>query len=202
MPTMQIDPKTINVKVATLLARRQAAASPLRAMVLLKVVTNAVESAPSANRSRSRFGIRKAAVNASMAAPPPNNAAQICSRASPRTRLHITATPITPAALVFNRSVGASGATASAAIGDECFGDVGRVPEVMSGGCLEVPLVYSLRGSPPAAHARGSPPVANRAGGTTDAAADRRRAGTMTGSTELKARECLAGNGLAERACS
>ena len=43
IPATQIDPSTIKVSVATLLASRQAAASPLRAMVLLKVVTNAVD---------------------------------------------------------------------------------------------------------------------------------------------------------------
>ena len=104
MPTMQMMPSTTAVMVATLLAKRQAAASPPRAMVLLNTVTNAVDSAPSANRSRSRFGMRNAAVKASMAAPPPNKAAKICSRARPSTRLHITARPITPAALVFKRS--------------------------------------------------------------------------------------------------
>jgi len=49
-----------------------------------------------ANRSRSRLGMRNAAVNASMAPPPPNSAAQICSRARPSNRLHMTATPMSP----------------------------------------------------------------------------------------------------------
>ena len=40
----------------TLLASRHAASSPPRAMVLLKVVTNAVDSAPSANRVAQQIG--------------------------------------------------------------------------------------------------------------------------------------------------
>jgi len=47
MPATQIEPNTMSVSVATLFASLQAAASPLRAMVLLNVVTNAVDSAPS-----------------------------------------------------------------------------------------------------------------------------------------------------------
>ena len=50
MPARQIAPRTMIVRVATLFARRQAAASSLRAIVLLNTVTNAVERAPSANR--------------------------------------------------------------------------------------------------------------------------------------------------------
>src|SRR5882757_7143110 len=144
MPTTQIEPKTMSVSVATLFASRQAAASPLRAMVLLNVVTNAVDSAPSANRSRSRFGMRKAAVNASIAPPPPNNAAHTCSRTRPSTRLHITASPTMPAAFVFKRSVRTSGATVSAASGDVSGGYFGPLPELMSDRCLKVPLVYSF----------------------------------------------------------
>ncbi len=68
---------TTAVSVAVLFARRHAASSPPRAIVLLKVVTNAVDSAPSANRSRNRFGMRNAAVKASIAAPPQNRAANI-----------------------------------------------------------------------------------------------------------------------------
>src|ERR1700689_886258 len=90
--------------VATLLASRQAEASFSRAAVRVNTVTKAVDSAPSANRSRSRFGMRTAMVNASMTRPPPNSAAKICSRASPSTRLQSTASPTTPAALVFSLS--------------------------------------------------------------------------------------------------
>ena len=97
------------VRVATLSASRHAARSPSTAVVLLKVVTKAVDNAPSANRSRNRLGMRKAMVNASMTRPPPNSAAKICSRARPSTRLHSTASPTTPAALVFSFSVRESG---------------------------------------------------------------------------------------------
>ena len=130
MPSRHSAPSTSTVKVATLSAKRHAARSPSRAMVFEKVVTNAVDSAPSANRSRSRFGMRKATVKASIAAPP-NNAAQISSRASPSTRLLMIASPITPAALVFSRSVRASGAMTSSATsaGSGCLG--GRDLELM-----------------------------------------------------------------------
>ena len=104
IPTRQIADSATAVSVATLFASRHAASSPPRAMVLLKVVTNAVDSAPSANRSRSRLGMRNAAVKASITAPPPNNAAAMVSRASPSTRLHMTARPMTLAARVLRRS--------------------------------------------------------------------------------------------------
>ncbi len=61
---------------------------------------NAVESAPSAKRSRRRFGARNAAMKASFAVPAPNSAAKICSRANPSTRLHITANPTMPVARI------------------------------------------------------------------------------------------------------
>jgi len=104
MPAMQISDSTTAVSVATLFARRQAASWPPRATVLLKVVTKAVDRAPSANRSRSRLGMRKAAVKASISAPPPNSAAYTCSRTSPRIRLQSTARLTTPAARVLRRS--------------------------------------------------------------------------------------------------
>src|SRR5262245_30296858 len=49
--------------------------------------------APSAKRSRTRFGIRQATLYASMALPAPNSAARTCSRTTPRIRLAIVATP-------------------------------------------------------------------------------------------------------------
>src|ERR1700678_3715859 len=82
-------------------------------MVLVKVVTKAVDSAPSANRSRNRLGMRKATVKVSISAPP-NSAPQIASRASPSRRLHSTASVMIPAALVFRRSVRVSPDTFSA----------------------------------------------------------------------------------------
>ncbi len=87
-------------RVHILLASRHAAPSPSSWIFFEKVVMNAVESAPSAKRSRRRFGARNAAMNASLAVPAPKSAAKICSRANPSTRLHITASPTIPAARV------------------------------------------------------------------------------------------------------
>ncbi len=108
---------TMIVSVQILLARRHAVAVPAVAAVLLKIVVNAVDSAPSANRSRSRFGIRNAMVKASITQPPPNKAAPTCSRTSPNRRLHKTASPTTPAAFVFSFSVRAG---AAGSVMDRC----------------------------------------------------------------------------------
>src|SRR4029077_7896103 len=113
-PSTVIALRETAVRVATLSASRQAAASFSSAAVRVNTVTNAVDSAPSANRSRSRFGMRKAMVNASMTRPPPKRAAKICSRARPSTRLQSTASPTTPAARVFSRSARLSGAGGAA----------------------------------------------------------------------------------------
>ena len=56
MPVMKT-----RVSVAILLAKRQADASPSTWIFLEKVVMNAVERAPSANRSRNRLGAWNAA---------------------------------------------------------------------------------------------------------------------------------------------
>ena len=109
IPTIVMALRTMTVSVATLSASFHAARLPSVAMVLLNVVMNDVESAPSANRSRSKLGMRKAMVNASMRRPPPNSAAKICSRARPRMRLHRTARPTMPAALVFSFSARGGG---------------------------------------------------------------------------------------------
>src|SRR5437762_14191007 len=53
------------VSVATLFARRHADSSPSTAIFFENVVMNAVESAPSAKRSRNKFGNRNAMRNAS-----------------------------------------------------------------------------------------------------------------------------------------
>src|SRR5262249_50391825 len=58
---------------------------------------NAADSAPSANRSRSRFGMRNAVMNASSSRPAPNSIAKTCSRTTPSTRLASTAMLTTPA---------------------------------------------------------------------------------------------------------
>src|SRR5882672_12149994 len=55
--------------------------------------TNAALIAPSANRSRTRFGMRNATLKASMALPAPNIDASSWSRTSPRMRLVIVAAP-------------------------------------------------------------------------------------------------------------
>src|SRR6266446_294203 len=68
-----------------------------------KVVTNAVESAPSAKRSRSMFGARKAVRKASMLREAPKSAAMTVSRINPNTRLHRTAIATTLVARVLTR---------------------------------------------------------------------------------------------------
>src|SRR6478672_10039070 len=67
------------------------------------VVTKAVESAPSANKSRSIFGARKAVRNASMLRDAPKSAAITTSRIKPRTRLQSTASPTMLVAFVLTR---------------------------------------------------------------------------------------------------
>ena|SRR5438132_5794956 len=91
------------VRVATLFPSRHADSSPSVAILREKVVMNAVESAPSANKSRSKFGTRNAMRKASRFFPAPKSPAKICSRMSPSTREHITATPTTPVARVLTR---------------------------------------------------------------------------------------------------
>ena len=91
------------VKVATLFASRQADPSPSFAIFREKVVMKAVESAPSANKSRNKLGSRNAIKNASRFLPAPNKPAKICSRISPKTRLQRTARPTIPVARVLTR---------------------------------------------------------------------------------------------------
>ena len=91
------------VSVATLFASRQADSSPSVAIFPENVVMKAVERAPSANRSRNKFGRRNAIKNASRFFPAPKSPAKICSRISPRTRLHRTASPTIPVARVLTR---------------------------------------------------------------------------------------------------
>ena len=67
------------------------------------VVTNAVESAPSAKRSRNMFGARNAVRKASMFFEAPKSAAITVSRTSPSSRLHITARPTMLVAFVLTR---------------------------------------------------------------------------------------------------
>jgi len=69
---------------------------------------NAVESAPSAKRSRNKFGNRNAMRNASRFLPAPNRPANTVSRTRPSTRLHRIATPTTPVARMLMRRSAAS----------------------------------------------------------------------------------------------
>jgi len=75
----------------------QASSSPRRCSISVNVGTNAEDIAPSANRSRSRFGIRNATLNASVANPAPNRIAIACSRTRPMTRESSVAAPTVPA---------------------------------------------------------------------------------------------------------
>ena len=77
--------------VIILFANAQADSSPSDFSCFENVVTNACESAPSANKSRKRLGIRNASWKQSKAAPAPKIEVNIISRASPNTRLAITA---------------------------------------------------------------------------------------------------------------
>src|SRR6266480_8135276 len=91
------------VSVATLFARRHADSSPSTAIFFENVVINAVESAPSANKSRNKFGNRNAIRNASRFLPAPKRPANTISRINPRTRLDRIAMPTIPAARVLPR---------------------------------------------------------------------------------------------------
>ena len=74
-----------------------ASSSPRVWWTAVKVGTNAEDIAPSANRSRSRLGMRNATLKASVAKPAPNSTAITCSRASPSTRDSRVAAPTVPA---------------------------------------------------------------------------------------------------------
>jgi hypothetical protein len=102
------------VSVATLLASRHAEVSPSVAMRREKVVTKAVESAPSAKRSRNIFGARNAVRNASMLREAPKSDAKTTSRSRPRTRLHKIAMPTMPVARVLTRWFGIGGSVTEA----------------------------------------------------------------------------------------
>src|SRR6266542_37391 len=91
------------VSVATLFASRHADSSPSTAIFCENVVMKAVDSAPSANKSRSKFGNRNAIRNASRFFPAPNRPANAISRIKPSTRLHRIAMPTTPVARVLLR---------------------------------------------------------------------------------------------------
>ncbi len=67
-----ITPVTTTSALRTALPSRQARSRPSVARVLLKVGTSAALIAPSANRSRTRFGTRNATRNASIESLAPN----------------------------------------------------------------------------------------------------------------------------------
>ena len=75
MPSTTSAPVVIARPFTTLLPRRHAPAFPLSESSRVKVGTNAALIAPSANRSRTRFGTRNATTKASMSLPAPKNAA-------------------------------------------------------------------------------------------------------------------------------
>src|SRR5204863_3652617 len=91
------------VRVATLFASRHADSSPSTVIFFENVVMNAVESAPSANKSRSRLGNRNAIRNASRFLPAPKRPANTISRIKPSIRLDRIAKPTIPAARVLPR---------------------------------------------------------------------------------------------------
>src|SRR2546428_526753 len=70
----------------------------------LKTGTTAVESAPSASRRRSMFGIRKATKNASVTGPAPKTSATTMSRTNPSTRERNVAPLMDPSARTTWRS--------------------------------------------------------------------------------------------------
>ena len=92
-------PRTTSAAVITMrplitrFPRRHADSFPAVVRWRVNVGTNALLIAPSANRSRTRFGTRKATLYASVASPAPNSAARTCSRTTPSTRLVIVAAP-------------------------------------------------------------------------------------------------------------
>ena len=96
-PMMQIRLSKIINAVATRFDRRKASSSPLICCTCVNVVTKAADSAPSANRSRSKLGIRNAVRKASYCRPAPKSAAKTWSRTKPSTRLAITARLMMPA---------------------------------------------------------------------------------------------------------
>ena len=82
-------------------ASDQAEPSPSFSIRCEKTVTNAVESAPSAKRSRRRFGMRNAMMKRPIDAVPKSEL-KSTSRTRPSKRLHITAAAMIPLAFVFS----------------------------------------------------------------------------------------------------
>src|SRR4029077_10111631 len=142
MPSSVIALMNTAVSVATLFARRHADWSPSTAIFFENVVMNAVESAPSAKRSRNRFGNRNAMRNASRFRPAPNSPANTISRTSPSKRLDRMAMPTTPVARVLIRR------SSAAAIGEHFVGRFCETPILNSAADLTTrlrPAVADLR---------------------------------------------------------
>ena len=77
--------REIASRLATRSTSRRVPGSPCSTRYWESTGTNACENAPSANSRRSRFGIRNATKNASVAMPAPNMRAITRSRKKPRT---------------------------------------------------------------------------------------------------------------------
>ena len=84
----------------------RARARPPSVSVRVNVGTNAALIAPSAKRSRTRFGIRNATRNASISLPAPKRTASTWSRTRPSSRLVSVASPISPADRAMRVEVG------------------------------------------------------------------------------------------------
>src|SRR5258706_3068451 len=93
MRRMTRAPVTRRSALMTLLPSRHADSLPPAVSCRVNTGTNAALIAPSANRSRTRLGIRNATLKASIALPAPNIDASTWSRTSPRIRLVIVAAP-------------------------------------------------------------------------------------------------------------
>src|SRR5471030_82608 len=84
---MTLTPSSASVStVATRSTNSLVSPSPFLVLYSARIGTKAWEKAPSANRRRSRLGIRKATKNASVASPAPNRRAITASRTKPRMR--------------------------------------------------------------------------------------------------------------------
>src|SRR5262245_25731249 len=98
IPANTTAPTTRRRSFSTRLASSQARSSPWRSSFCEKVETKAADKAPSAKRSRSKFGMRNAAMNASSSRLAPKRLVNTTSRTRPRIRLASTATLTPPAA--------------------------------------------------------------------------------------------------------
>ena len=82
-PITQVMSSTSESRLATWSIMRLVAASPSVCLLAASTGTKAWLNAPSANRRRSKFGMRKATLKASVSAPAPKAEAMSCSRTRP-----------------------------------------------------------------------------------------------------------------------